>query len=143
MRTRRLVLSGLLGVAMVVPLSLTAPAAYAAPSKGLPVTLTCGSTTYHVIVPGSANWEVAHDLDSNRIFIPDAFTEETGTVYDSHGAVVNSFTEPASSKGGGHVQGDTTCSFVITIPGDGSDPFIPAGGTLVVHGGVIGRIVAG
>jgi hypothetical protein len=139
MRTRPLVLTGLLAGAMVVPLSWGAPV-LADPRHGEQISLTCGGTTYSVVVNGNGEFTPAHDLASTRVFVPHAFGPFTGTIYDASGAVVATFTEPGSVQGSGHQPNDVSCTFRISFVSDGSDPDVPAGDTFVGTGSVTGQI---
>ena len=68
--------------------------------------LSCGGTTYEVVVAGNGNWTPAHDTDSNVIFIPTWFGDFHGTVLDAEGNpvkyrpfYVNRFPEPRPVQG--------------------------------------------
>src|SRR5947209_6648834 len=80
-----------------------------------------------LVVPTTGKWSAAHDLASTRVFVPNAFGDFTGTVYDANGQVVDSFTEPGSVKGSGKQPSDVSCTFVERQVSDGSDPSFPAG----------------
>ena len=54
--------------------------------------LTCGSTTYSVVGNGNGEFTPVHDTGSTKTFIPTAFGDFTGTVYDENGDVVDTFT---------------------------------------------------
>jgi len=93
--------------------SLLTPSAAADPSgakNSQEIPLTCGGTTYTVIVNGNGAFTPAHDADSNTVFIPVSFGPFTGTITDEDGNVVDSFTDPADSKGAGK-NADLECTF--------------------------------
>jgi hypothetical protein len=135
---RTLTVAGL-GVALAVPTSFGS-SALADPKKGDVIPLTCGSTTYHVIVNGNGDYTPAHDVDSNLMFIPHAFGVFHGEIRDPSGAVVDSFDEPASTQGSGKQKNDMHCTYVFHQVSDGSDPDVPAGYTFDGTGSVTGQI---
>lgn len=62
--------------------------------------LVCDNgTTYLVEVSGNGDFTPARDIASTSVFVPVAFGAFTGTLKDPAGNVVESFTEPAVSKG--------------------------------------------
>ena len=139
MHIRRLAACGLLAPVVAVPLSWGAPA-FADP-HGFPLTLVCGSVTYHVVAEGNGDYTPAHDLDSNKVFIPHAFGEFTGTLTDASGNVVGTETDPASTQGSGKQPSDISCTYSFTFTSDGSDPDgPPAGWTFSGTGSVIGQV---
>jgi hypothetical protein len=77
------------------------------------IPLTCGDTTYTVIVNGNGAWTPAHDSASNTVFVPVWFGEFSGTITDENGNVVDSFTEPATTKGAGN-NADIECTYSVT-----------------------------
>jgi hypothetical protein len=134
---RTLTVAGL-GAALVVPASLGSVAS--ADPKGDSFALTCGSTTYQVTTMGDGEYTPAHDLNSNLMFIPHAFTGFHGVVRDASGALVYSFDEPAGTQGSGKQKNDVSCTYVFHQVSDGSDPEFPAGYTFDGSGGVSGQI---
>jgi hypothetical protein len=115
--------------------------AYADPSRGDVIPLTCGATTYQVVVNGNGQWTPAHDTHSNLVFIPHAFTAFHGEVRDPSGALVDTFDEPASTQGSGKQKSDVSCKYSFHDVSDGSDPDgPPAGYTFDGSGGVTGQI---
>lgn len=138
MRTRRTVSCGLLGAALAVPLSWGAPAL--ADPHGEVIALTCGSTTYQVVVSGNGEFTPAHDLNSTKVFVPHAFGPFTGTIRDASGAVVDSFTDPAVTQGSGKQPNDVACTYALSFVSDGSDPGFPAGYTFSGTGTVTGQV---
>ena len=90
------------GLAAAIALALAVPtAAQADPVRnGDTLSLTCGGQTYDVVIAGRGAWIPAHDLDSNRIFIPTSFGEANGTVtLVATGEVIDEFTDPPLWKG--------------------------------------------
>jgi hypothetical protein len=71
-------------------------------------------TTTEIVVNGNGNWTPGHDLGSNAIFVPVSFGEVTGTVTDTEGDVVDTFTEPPATKGSGK-HADLQCMFSGTF----------------------------
>jgi hypothetical protein len=132
---------GSIAVGLAVPLSLGS-AAVADPSNGDQFTLTCGSTSYEVVVsPGSGEWTPAHDTNSNKMFIPHAFNGFQGDVYDTEGNLVDHFEDPGvQTQGSGKQKNDMVCTFSFEFVNDGSDPEFPEGYTFIGSGGVTGQI---
>jgi hypothetical protein len=137
----RLAFVGSLAVGLALPLSLGS-SALADPSNGDTFTLTCGNTSYDVVVsPGSGEWTPAHDQNSNRTFIPHAFTGFVGDVYDTEGNLVDHFEDSESqTQGSGKQKSDVACTYTFEFVNDGSDPEFPVGYTFVGSGGVTGQI---
>jgi hypothetical protein len=99
------------------------------------VALDCGDAgTFDVVVNGNGLWTPGHLLDGNGVVIPVAFGEETVTVRDAGGNVVEQFTDPAIAKGKGKGRaGNRTaveCSFMLSFNEDGN--------TITVTGSVTG-----
>jgi hypothetical protein len=116
-------------------------AAQADPKRGDHFGLTCGGTTYQVVVTGNGTWTPAHDTQSNLVFIPHAFTAFYGEVRDAAGTVVDTFTDPPQTQGSGKQRNDVSCTFAFHEVSDGSDPNgPPAGYTFDGGGGVSGQI---
>lgn len=118
------------------------------PSRGLRVTITCGSGTRDMIVPASNGpFASAHVIDSTETFVPTAFDGFTGTLYDASGNQIDQFTDPSSivkGMGARNAKPDVqACTFRFVEVGDGSDPDVPAGDTFVGTGGVRGFFRAG
>lgn len=105
--------------------------------------LTCDNgRTYQVVVNGNGEFTPAHDTASNAVLIPVSFGPFTGTIRDNNGDVVETFTEPGSSKGQSAkgVKNPVTCTFNFTETSDGSDPDFPAGYTFTGSGSVVVKI---
>jgi hypothetical protein len=78
----------------------------------VPVTVTCGNTTYQAIANGNGAWTPAHDLNSNSILIPVAFGVETDVFTDPSGTAHTS-TSPARARARQHRRG-RRCSTAAT-----------------------------
>jgi hypothetical protein len=116
--------------------ALTAGAAPAAPTdapNAVVATLDCGSAgTFDVVVNGNGEWTPGHVLAGNGVVVPLSFGEQTGTVRDPEGNVVDQFTEPATTKGRARARGRerVSCTFSATFTDDGL--------TITVTGSVVG-----
>lgn len=130
------------GIATALAVPMLSGPAFADPAKGLPITLTCGSTTFQVLgVPGEGDFTPALDTTSNKVFIPHAFGEFTGSLYDANGVLVDSETDPATVQGSGKQKSDLSCTFTFSVVSDGSDPNgPPAGWTFTGTGTVTGQV---
>lgn len=104
--------------------------------------LTCGAATYQVVVAGNGGWTPAHDVNSNRMFIPTSFSGFTGQILDENGDLVDEFTDTTGSMKGQSARGKTIidCTYSFVEVSDGSDPEFPAGYTFVGSGGVSGFV---
>jgi len=115
---------------------VAAGAASAAPSNApnaTEVTLECGGAgTFDVVVNGNGEWTPGHLLAGNGVVVPLSFGEQTGTVRDAEGNVVDQFTEPAMTKGRARANGRrrVTCTFSATFEQEGD--------TVTVTGSVTG-----
>lgn len=81
-----------------------------------PETVWPGTSTRSLRRPETCEFTPAVDVDSNRVFIPTAFGDFTGTITGN--GVPRTFTEPGTTvKGGGEQRGATTCrqSFADTF----------------------------
>lgn len=68
--------------------------------ESLALNVVCDNgATSMVVSNGNGNWTPAHDLGSTATLIPLAFGEQTFTVTDQSGSVVDQETTPASAKG--------------------------------------------
>ena len=119
-----------------------APAGAASADPVIPgdsATLDCDNgQTYDIVVKGNGEFTPAHDVGSTGTFVATSFGSATGTLTTATGAVVDSFSDPASQKGGqaGKERATTTtCDFVLiaTIPDEKLGPL-----TLTVEGTVTG-----
>jgi hypothetical protein len=104
--------------------AITAGAAPAAPSNApnaTVVSLDCGAAgAFDVVVNGRGLWTPGHRLDGNGVVIPLSFGEETITVRDPEGNVVDQFTEPPATKGRARARGRerVSCTYSATFEED-------------------------
>lgn len=127
---------GFLLLSMVVA-GAAAGMAAADPAKApgsTPITITCGSATYHAVVNGNGAWSPAHDLNSNSILIPVAFGVETDVFTDPSGNVTTS-TNPPRAKGSSAPKGAPllNCSYHLALS-------FPDGSSVTVDGTVTGFV---
>lgn len=123
-----------------VCVTLTAGTAAAAPvnaPNAQTVALDCGEAgTFQVVVNGDGAWSPGHDLNSNAILIPVSFGEETATVRDAEGNVIDESTRPAMTKGQGKARAQhrnpIACTYTLSFTEDGN--------TITVSGSVTGFI---
>jgi hypothetical protein len=137
----KLTTRALLGAAAAAGLLGIGVGAAGADPRGGVTELTCGGTSYEVVVAGNGNWTPAHDSDSNTMFIPTWFGDFHGTVRDAEGVVVDEFVEEGDSSKGQSAKnkGDIVdCTFSFTEVSDGSDPEFPEGYTFSGEGEVRG-----
>jgi hypothetical protein len=105
--------------------ALTSGAALAVPANApsaTVVTLDCGSAgTFDVVVNGNGQWTPGHLLSGNGVVVPLSFSEQTITVRDAEGNVVDEFTEPAATKGSARARGREriSCAFSATFEDEG------------------------
>ena len=110
---------------------------------GEPQELTCGTQVLLVnIAPGNGDYTPALVEGTNQVLVPHAFGVFTGTVYDTAGNVVDSFTEPGEAKGSGKQKTDITCTYSFDDVSDGQDPEFPAGYRFVGSGSVTGKLTS-
>jgi len=131
-------------LAVLAPLATTAlivTPAHADPAGApgaFPLTVTCDDGgVYHVVSNGNGSWTPAHDLDSTSTLVAVAFGETTFTVTDANGTVLDSETQPASTKGASGNQQratDISCSYT----GGSTDPV--SGMTFTISGTVEGFV---
>jgi hypothetical protein len=114
----------------------TAGAAPAAPTNApnaTIVSLDCGPAgAFDVVVNGNGEWTPGHLLSGNGVVVPLSFGEQTITVRDPEGNVVDEATEPATAKGRARARGRerVTCTFSATFEDEGL--------TITVTGSVTG-----
>ena len=117
-------LASLLAIA-VLAAALVAGTASAAPSNApnaTVVTLDCGSAgTFDVVINGNGEWSPGHLLSGNGVVIPLSFSEQTITVRDAEGNVIDEQVQPAATKGRARANGRerVTCSFTATFEDEG------------------------
>lgn len=131
-----------MGVAMAL-MGGTAAADPTNAKNAFTVPLNCANgQTYQVVVNGNGEFTPAHDINSTATLVPVSFGPFSGTISDAQGNVVDSFTEPGSSKGQS-AKGKknlVNCTFTFTEVGDGSDPEFPAGFSFTGSGSVLVKI---
>ncbi len=106
-------LSGLLAAGGLL-LGLAAAPANADPRKGELIPLDCDNgRSYTIAVNGNGEFTPGHDVNSTSMLVPVAFGAFTGTVTDSQGNVVETFTEPGAAKGRSakNTKNTVTCTF--------------------------------
>ena len=125
--------------AAVLGLSAWAPA-QADPSHArgsLPLEVSCDNgQTYDVVTNGNGHWTPAHDLNSTSVLIPVAFGEQTFSIYDPDGNLIDQETAPPSAKAGASAHNKhatVNCSF------EGSST-APDGSTFMIAGTVTGFV---
>ncbi|MGH9152227.1 MAG: hypothetical protein ACRD03_07505 [Acidimicrobiales bacterium] len=129
-------------VALGMASTLVVGAAGADP-KGEAIPLDCDNgQSYVVYVNGNGEFTPGHVADGTAVVVPVAFGEFTGTVRDPDGDVVETFSEPGSTKGRSAkgVKDPVTCSFSFSFVGDGSDPEFPEGYSFEGSGTVVVRL---
>ncbi|HEY3530605.1 MAG TPA: hypothetical protein VGK78_15775 [Nocardioides sp.] len=125
--------------ATILGLSTWAPAQAdpAGARDSLQLQVTCDNgQTYDVVTNGNGAWTPAHDLNSTAVLIPVAFGEQTFSVYDPDGNLIDQETVPASAKTGasahnGHAT--VNCSFAGSTTA-------PDGSTFMISGTVTGFV---
>jgi hypothetical protein len=109
--------SALLVTGVALTASLSGMGVASADPQGEEILIACDNgVTYHASINGNGPWSPAHDLASTQVLIPLALGEFHGTLTDQSGAVIDEFTDPATTKGssGNHTRATTTsCSFTI------------------------------
>ena len=99
---------------------------------------------YEVWAWGNGEFTPAHDVDSNIVVVPVEFGVFHGEVRDASGVLVDSFDDPAVSKGQSAkgLKDAVECTFEFSEVSDGSDPEFPAGFTFTGEGSATVRLVA-
>lgn len=108
------VLTVALGVALVVPgVALADPLTPGSET----FELMCGGDAYEVVVAGNGSFTPAHDVDSNRVFVPTYFGEGTSIITNVDTGEVEEFIEPAEQKGKSTKARSTSavCTFSTTF----------------------------
>jgi hypothetical protein len=127
-------------VLVVAFAGIAAGSATADPSgakNSFPVTVVCGSTTYHAVANGLGAWTPALDLTSNTVLIPVAFGVETDVFTPVQGPPVVTFS-PARDKGSASPNGHPTINCSYT-----AGPFVFPDGTFESFGTVTGFVTSG
>jgi hypothetical protein len=111
------VVSGLVALAAVAP-------AHADPAnKGQPVTLECDDgVTYDTVFKGIGAWVPVQDTASNKVFIPRSFTDQSFTVTDAAGNVINEGAGPDLVKRNADKERGTSLVCVYTLSNTFEDP---------------------
>ncbi|MEN3272250.1 MAG: hypothetical protein V7636_1011 [Actinomycetota bacterium] len=112
--------------------ALLAATAGPAAAGGDHVALTCGQTSYDVIVNGNGDWTPARDADSTLVFHPSAFGEFNGTFTPSDGSAAQQETEPPFERKNVPNNGHPTESCTYTVN------FSDENGTFTGSGSVTG-----
>jgi len=115
-------LASLLAIAVLALAAATAPAAPTDAPNATVVTLDCGGAgTFDVVVNGNGQWTPGHLLSGNGVVVPLAFSEQTVTVRDAEGNLVDEMIQPATTKGRARANGRerVTCTFSATFEDDG------------------------
>ncbi len=133
------------GIGALVATSLP-HAGSAAAGEPFEATLVCDGVEYDVVGNGNGEFTPVRDKNSTLVFVPVAFGNFTGTVLDTEGIEVFTFTEPGvTNKGSGKQRSTTPCTFEFSEVSDGTgDPedeeYLPAGFTFVGTGDVTVQI---
>ncbi len=136
MRARKL--SGLLvagGLMLAAAAAAAAAPANADPQKGELIPVDCDNgKSYTLAVNGNGEFTPGHDVDSTSMLVPVAFGSFTGTLTDSQGNVVETFTDPGVGKGqsGKNAKNTVTCTveFSVTFVEDGETFTFTGSGTV-------------
>lgn len=113
------------------------------PTKGEVFPISCDNgKSYEVVSNGNGDFTPAHDVGSNATLVPVSFGAFTGTITDGNGNVVETFNEPAESKGQSAkgLKNAVTCTFSFSEVSDGSHPDFPLGYTFTGSGSAVVRI---
>lgn len=140
-RIRRVVVASALVAAPLVAALATAQTAGADPlqaKNNLVITVVCpDGVTYTAVTNGNGHWTPAHDLNSTSTLVPLIFGDQTLTITDQNGNVLQQQTTPARVKGNAsnHDRGtQAACSF----SGGSTDP--GTGYTVTLVGTVLGVV---
>ena len=134
------------GLAVGLAATLVPSQAGADPKAGETFALVCDNgTTYQATSNGNGEFTPAHDLGGTGVFVPVSFGTFSGTIRNAQGQVVDSFTEPGTSKGQSAkgLSNPVTCTFSFSEVSDGSDPEFPAGFTFSGSGSATVRLAPG
>lgn len=105
----------------------------------LVVTVMCANgNTYSVVTNGNGNFTPAHDVNSTAMLIPLWFGEQTFTLTDPNGVVVDQETVPASAKGSSASAPNRATQTACTFSGSQTDP--SSGFTFTIAGSVVGFV---
>jgi hypothetical protein len=105
--------------------------------NALPLQVWCDNgQSYVAVANGNGNWTPAHDLSSNAILVPVSFGEQTITITDPSGTIVDQETIPPSAKPGASMHNKnatTSCQFAASVTA-------PDGSTFSIMGSVVGFV---
>ena len=119
-------------LAAVLGVAIAAPATADPTNHNDVFTVACDNgITYQAVGGGNGHFTPAHDVASNTILVPTAFGEVHGTTTDSHGTVIDEFTEPPSAKGNSTRDRRTSTNCTFNFGGTFEDPDL---GTLTFAG---------
>jgi hypothetical protein len=107
---RLISLTAALGTVALITLGAPAVADPVNAKNSSVIDLVCGGTSYEIVVNSNGAFSPAHDIHSNKVFVPVWFGEVTVTITDSEGTVVDTFTDPPATKGAGK-HADIHCTF--------------------------------
>lgn len=103
------------------------------------LTVACtNGNTYTAATNGNGNFTPAHDVNSTATLIPLWFGEQTFTVTDPNGVVVDQETAPASAKGDSASAANRATETACTFSGSQTDP--SSGFTFTIAGSVVGFV---
>lgn len=150
MRSRTLLVLAGLTTTVVFSSAGTAVAAPGNAKTSTPLTLVCDNGhSYSAVVNGGNSQQTtfspAHDLQSRSVLVPTALGESTGTLTDSDGNVIDTFSDPAATKGRAAPRGHAiiNCTFTIiqqfTVP-EGDPDLEPGTYTVTINGTATGFI---
>jgi len=110
---RLISLTAVLGTVALISLAAPAVADPSSPRTSSVLELDCDGTVHEVVVFSNGRFSPALDADSNSVFVPVSFGEVNGTITDSEGTVIDTFTDPPATKGAGK-NADLHCTFSDT-----------------------------
>lgn len=140
-RTRRILAASTLLAASAGGLLATAQSAQADPTNAknsLVLTVVCDNGhSYQAVTNGNGHFTPAHDLASTATLVPLSFGEQTFTVTDQNGMVVDQQTLPPSAKGNSADAPNRATQTMCTFSGSQTSP---GGFTFSIDGSVLGFV---
>ena len=129
----RLMLAAALGLTVFAIGAASAGADPVNAKRHLPITLTCGGSSFDTVSNGGGPWTPAHDLAGIGVFVPTLFGAQEGVFTDPEGNEEPFSDTELFPKGKAAPKGRTIvdCTFRI-------DTTFPDGSSLVVVGDVSG-----
>lgn len=94
--------------------------------------------SYTVVSNGNGNFTPVHDLNSTATLIPVSFGDQTFTLTDPNGVVVDQETAPAAAKGSSASAANRATETACTFSGSQTDP--GSGYTFTIAGSVVGFV---